>query len=202
MNITILGTGNIGGTLGKKWSAAGHPVVFGTRDPGSPKSAALAAAMPGASIQSVETAIRHGEAILIATPWAAVPEIASAHAAGLDGKLIFDATNNFGGPVINSLSALEQAAPRASIYRAFNSLGWEIFAAPIVNGAQADMFYSGPDGDTRAVAETLIAEIGVRPVWVGGNERIALVDNLGALWVNMVFRQGWKRRTALKTLSE
>ena len=32
MKIAVLGAGNIGGTLGKKWLAAGHEVVFGVRD--------------------------------------------------------------------------------------------------------------------------------------------------------------------------
>ena len=32
MNIGILGSGNVGGTLGKRWEAAGHQVTFATRD--------------------------------------------------------------------------------------------------------------------------------------------------------------------------
>ena len=37
MKIAIVGTGNIGGTLGGKWAAAGHEVVFGTRQAGAEK---------------------------------------------------------------------------------------------------------------------------------------------------------------------
>jgi 8-hydroxy-5-deazaflavin:NADPH oxidoreductase len=40
MQIAILGAGNIGRTLGAKWAAAGHAVVFGVRDPGSDKARA------------------------------------------------------------------------------------------------------------------------------------------------------------------
>ena len=32
MRIAVIGKGNIGGTLGSKWRAAGHDVVYGTRD--------------------------------------------------------------------------------------------------------------------------------------------------------------------------
>ncbi|MGC1752755.1 MAG: NAD(P)-binding domain-containing protein [Trebonia sp.] len=32
MKIAVIGKGNIGGTLGSKWRAAGHDVVFGARD--------------------------------------------------------------------------------------------------------------------------------------------------------------------------
>lgn len=33
MHIGILGAGRIGGTLGGRWAAAGHDVLFGVRDP-------------------------------------------------------------------------------------------------------------------------------------------------------------------------
>ena len=31
MRIAVIGKGNIGGTLGSKWRAAGHDVVYGAR---------------------------------------------------------------------------------------------------------------------------------------------------------------------------
>ena len=34
MRIAVIGKGNIGGSLGSKWIAAGHDVVFGARDGG------------------------------------------------------------------------------------------------------------------------------------------------------------------------
>jgi predicted dinucleotide-binding enzyme len=33
MKIAIIGSGNVGSALAEKWSAAGHAVVFGTREP-------------------------------------------------------------------------------------------------------------------------------------------------------------------------
>ena len=201
MKIAILGAGNIGGTLGKKWLANGHNVIFGVRDANSPKTLQAVESAKGAAVTNLAEAIARAEVILFSTPWVTVPEIASANANELDGKIILDATNNFAGPVINNLSALEKAAPNGKIYRAFNSLGWELFANPTVGGEQVDLFYSGPDGETRPMVERLIAEIGLQPVWIGDNDRIALVDNLGALWVNMVFRKVWKRQTALKVIS-
>ena len=41
MKIAIIGAGNVGGTLGRAWVKAGHEVMFGVRDPSSPKVAAL-----------------------------------------------------------------------------------------------------------------------------------------------------------------
>ena len=39
--IAVLGAGKVGGTLGKKWLAAGHEVTFGVRDPGSSRLQSL-----------------------------------------------------------------------------------------------------------------------------------------------------------------
>lgn len=33
LSIAVLGAGNIGGTLGRKWVGAGHQVAFGVNDP-------------------------------------------------------------------------------------------------------------------------------------------------------------------------
>jgi predicted dinucleotide-binding enzyme len=201
MKIAILGAGNIGGALGKIWLAAGHEIRFGVRDADSGKTKQALEEAKGAQAVSTSEAIAFGEVVLFSTPWATVAEIASANSKTLDGKIIMDATNNFMGPVINNLSALQSAAPNSKIFRAFNSLGWELFAESAISDQPVDMFYSGPDGEIRAQVHGLIGEIGVNPIWVGDNDRIQLVDNMGALWVNMVFQRGWKRRLAFKAVT-
>lgn len=201
MKIAILGAGNIGGTLGKKWLAAGHEVIFGVRNSHSAKTSA-ALENVGGKIRAVDVdeALRFGQVILVSVPYSAVPELLTAHAAGMENKTILDATNNFAGPVINNLERIKEKVPSATLYRAFNSLGWEIFANPQFGQVQVDMFYSGPDGAQRQMIEGLITEIGVRPIWVGDNDRATIVDNIGALWVTLVFQRGRSRRIALKLL--
>ena len=200
MQIAILGVGNIGATMGKKWANAGHPVVFGARDANSPKAQALRQAFPSAKIDSVDNALVNADVILVATPHSTVAAIAKQHAAAFAGRIVIDATNNFGSPVVNNLAAIQSAAPTAHVFRAFNSLGWEIFAHPIYNGQAVEHFYCGPDDLNRPTVDKLIAEIGVRPVWVGGNEMIHVVDALGSLWVTLVFQRGYPRNLALKLL--
>ncbi len=41
MNIGIIGAGNVGGALGKRWTATGHKVKFGVRDANKPEVVAL-----------------------------------------------------------------------------------------------------------------------------------------------------------------
>jgi predicted dinucleotide-binding enzyme len=202
MKIAILGAGNIGRTLGVKWAAAGHEVVFGVRDVGSPKVAEAVAAT-GGKVKQVSTgdAIQFGEVVLFAIPWGAVAPVVSEHQKALEGKILIDATNQFGALVVNNLEAFETYVPTAQVYRAYNSLGWEIFESPEFGSVVADLFYSGPDGASRTRMEELIRDSGLEPVWVGDNDRIQLVDNIGSLWVTLAFRQGYGRGVAFKLLS-
>ena len=71
MKIAILGTGRVGGTLGRKWAQAGHAVVFGTRDAGSEKVLALVAEVGhGAAAAGHREAAATADVILLAVPWA------------------------------------------------------------------------------------------------------------------------------------
>jgi predicted dinucleotide-binding enzyme len=203
VKIGIIGAGNIGGTMGKKWAKAGHEIVFGVRDVDSPKVRSLLEEIDGkASAASVGEACIEVEVVLLATPHAAVAEVVRANAPALDGKIIIDATNNFRAPVVNNIGVISRSVPRAIIFRAFNSLGWEVFARPRFEESVADHFYCGPDGEARTLVEGLIAEVGVRPVYVGGLEAAPVVDALGILWVTLVSQRGRDRHLALKLLTD
>jgi predicted dinucleotide-binding enzyme len=203
MKIAVLGAGNIGGTIGRKWAAAGHEVIFGVRDTGSTKVRTLLAEIDsGAKAASVPEAVVSAEVILLSIPHAAVAETVRANATALEGKIIIDATNKFGAPVINNIAVIQAAVSNAKIYRAFNSLGWEVFAQPKIGEIAADHFYCGPDGEGRVLIEGLIADVGVRPVYVGGLETAPTVDALGTLWVTLVFQRGMSRHSAFKLLTD
>jgi predicted dinucleotide-binding enzyme len=102
---------------------------------------------------------------------------------------------------MNSLATFREHTPRARIFRAFNSLGWENFADPLFDGTPADLFYCGPDGEARTVIERLIAEIGLHPLYLGDVEQVGLVDSVGSLWFALVFGQGKGRHLAFKVLT-
>ena len=69
MNIAIIGSGHIGGTLGTVWAAKGHHVMFGSRNPQSEKIRALLLTAGGnAQAGSVREAIAFGDVILLAVP--------------------------------------------------------------------------------------------------------------------------------------
>lgn len=201
MNITVLGTGNIGGTLGRKWSAQGHQVVFGTREPAALKVRALLAEMGGrATAVTLPHAASQADVVLFAIPGRAVGETIAQLGGQLNGKILIDATNNVGQQPMNSLALLRQAAPDSPLFRAFSTLGWENFADPVIDGQQVDLFYCGAAGEGETAVKGLIADIGLRPVYVGGLEQVELIDALTRLWFALAMQQGKGRRLAFKVL--
>ena len=203
MNIAILGAGNIGRTLGKKWAAAGHAVTFGVRNPADPKYQAVVDHTGGeSSLATLAEAAAAGEVIVLAIPGGAVDDFTAAHGETLSGKIILDATNRVGAAELNNFAVVTAAAPDAKLYRAFSTLGWENFETPEFSGQQVDLFYCGDDGDSQAIVEALIAEVGLQPVYVGGREQIGVVDGLTRLWFALAFQQDYGRRLAFKMLTE
>lgn len=203
MKISIIGTGNIGRTLGLKWAAEGHTVKFGARNAADPKHQVLLEAGEGkVTVAPMAEAAGLGEVVLLAVPGSAVEALVAECGDALAGKIIIDATNQIGQAEMNGLGAIAARAPSARLFRAFNSLGWENFDDPRLGGNQIDLFFCGDGGDARQKVESLIADVGLRPVYVGNREQVAVVDNLTKLWFALAFGQGHGRRLAFKMLAE
>src|SRR5262245_22104336 len=144
MKIAIVGTGNIGGTLGKKWVNAGHAVRFGARDPLKAEVKALLESLGDkASALSIAAAIAFAEVVVFAIPGGAMDATVAEHARALDGKWVIDTTNKVGAATMNSFAAFAKHTPHAAVYRAFNIYGWENFRDSDFAGERASLFYCG-----------------------------------------------------------
>ena len=185
--IAVIGSGNIGETVGEAWRRAGHEVVYASRSSAPPRTVPIADAIAGA------------EVVLLAVPGGAVPQLLAEHGQALEGRVVIDATNDVGGERLHHADTYAQSAPGARFARAFNTLGFEMFAQPSVGGEVADLFWCGPED---AGVEQLIADVGLRAVRVGDIEAIDVVDGVCRLWLTLVFRQGHPRRLAFRTLTD
>jgi predicted dinucleotide-binding enzyme len=202
MDITILGAGHIGGTLGQKWASAGHEILYGVRDPESKRaSVKFDDDTVGITFATVGEAVEKGDVVLLAVPGAAAADLIREHGAAFGNKIVIDATNNLQAEKAHAFEAIVEAAPNAVLFRAFNTLGWENFAQPIFDGLPADMFYCGADEpEAQAVVENLIKDVGLRPVRVGGLDQVDVVDGVLHLWITLAHRQGLGRHLAFKML--
>ncbi len=206
MDIAIIGAGNIGSTLGKRWATRGHTIIYGVRDPAAGKVAALLNETAGAArATSAADAAALGEVVLFSVPGRSMDEMVAALGPLLADKIVIDAANKVGEVTMDSLEALRRHAPDARLYRAFNTLGWENFAEPELDGQTIDLFYCGEGGSSQAIVDQLVSDIGLRPVYIGETEKSVLLDGLTRLWFTLVFDQGrggGSRRVALKMLGD
>ncbi len=192
MKITVVGTGFIGGVLGRALAESGHDVTFASRHPEDDDVAGTT----GARVSSVAEGLSSADVVLLALPGPSVADLVAEHGPALAGKLVIDATNQMGAPVANARASLPPATRYA---RAFNTLGGENMAEPTFpDGQRADMFFSAPDGD-RPVVEEVISGVGLRPIYLGSDQE-ALVDGMFQVWVALAFNQGRGRRLAFKLL--
>jgi predicted dinucleotide-binding enzyme len=186
IRIAVIGAGNIGRTLGTKWATAGHHILYGVRAPSAPETVSIADAVASA------------EVVLLAVPGAAAKDVLATLGEALTGKVVIDATNDIQGT--GKLHALEELTDGAHPVRAFNTLGWENYADPVFDGVTADLFYAAEQGHAKQVAERLIADVGLRPVWLGGLDTFDLVDSLTQLWFTLALHRQRGRRLAFKML--
>jgi 8-hydroxy-5-deazaflavin:NADPH oxidoreductase len=190
--IAVIGAGKIGGTLGSAWQRAGHDVTFGVREPMDRDAGS------DQRFGTPEDAIRAAEAVVFAVPGAAMDATVPDLERALRGKVIVDATNRVGHTPAHSAALQKIATETTPVYRAFNSLGFENFRDPHYGSDVADLFYAGPDGPGRMLVETLISDIGLRPIYVGDDPEI--VDNVLRLWFALSSGQKMGRGVAFKVL--
>jgi 8-hydroxy-5-deazaflavin:NADPH oxidoreductase len=196
MKIAILGTGNVGSALGKRWAAKGHTILFGSRDPHSPKVRQLVLdAGPTASAHLPAEAAGGAEVLLLATPFHSTQEYLRGLA--LNGKILIDATNPLGEGLKlitwSDSSAAEQIAGwaiGARVVKAFNSTGSGNMANASYGETRPALFYCGDDPDAKAVVKQLAEESGFAPVDSGPLSSARLLEPLGGLWVTLAYLQG------------
>jgi 8-hydroxy-5-deazaflavin:NADPH oxidoreductase len=176
LKIGIIGSGHIGSTIGSLWVKAGHPVMFSSRHPEelAPLVQELGAL---AKAGSVADAIAFGDAILIAVPYKAYPQIGQDYGSQLKGKVVLDAGNATAardGEILNEVReegigvTSAKYLPGARIVRAFNAISYKVFASEANrSGDRMAIPLAGDDKDALTVASNLVHDAGFDPVIVG-----------------------------------
>lgn len=183
MKIGIIGSGRIGGTVGRLWARAGHSVLFSSRHP--ERLAALADEVGhGAQAGTIRDAAQHGDVVLLSVPWTAV-ESALAEAGPLGGKIVIDTTNQWSHTGLVELpggvSSTEFNARRAGgarLVKAYNTLtsGFQAQSAGRSGPARVVMPYAGADAEAKRVVAGLIDDSGFAPFDVGGWEMARYIE--------------------------
>lgn len=204
MQITVLGAGRIGGSLGRKWAFSGHQVTFAVHDPESPSVENLRQqGIPNVQFRPLAGATTGANVVLLATPFAVAKEVLEA-VGGCPGQVLIDATNALPAPPAGYRSgaqALADWAPHAKLVKAFNSTGADNLANPNYGGIAIDTYVCGDDPMAKEVTMALAGEAGFTSVDVGGLDQAELLEGLARLWIQLAYGQNRGVQIAFKLLS-
>jgi len=194
MRIAIIGAGSVGGTLARRWAEAGHEICLGLRKPEDPKYAKLEVERA-----SVKDAAASSDIIVLATPWPATEEAIRA-CGSLTAKRLIDCTN----PLQPDLSGLTHSgddsggeqvkrwAVGAHVAKAFNSVGANIMADPVLEGRRAVMPVCGDDA-AKSIAIQLSESLGFETIDAGPLESARFLESLALVWISAAYRWGLGR---------
>jgi predicted dinucleotide-binding enzyme len=161
MNITVIGRGNVGGGLAARWRRAGHDVQELGKDGGDASSA---------------------EAVLLAVPSNAIAD-ALGKVSGLEGKVVVDATNAFGGrnEQFPSLAHEVKSIVGGPVAKSFNLNFARLYDQIDDQPERSGNLYAADD-EAREIVEQLSRDAGYEPVYAGDLDKArALEDFLGPL---------------------
>ena len=208
MKISVLGTGRVGGTLGRRWAQCGHQVTFGSRQPQSEKVVKLLSEA-GANAKAVfySNAVSDSDIVVYAAPWPCAQQLLS-ELGSLHDKILVDCTNpltaDFTGlDVGHNTSAAERIAGWAvgsRVVKAFNNVSSAIMSNPLFGEQRATMFYCGDDKPAKLVVKQLAEEIQFDPVDAGPLKIARYLEPFAMLYIQLAVKEGWGSHCAFKIM--
>lgn len=188
MKIGIIGSGNMGRSLGILWAEQGHEVFFSSR---TTKKGEEVAEIAGQTAQggSNDEAAAFGEVLLYTVRGVHPTEVFSSTSI-LDNKILIDCNNqeipeNFDYPAITQSLAEKLAAevPNAKVVKAFNTMAQELFelAPTPLKNHNVSVFVAGDDESAKQTVIQLAQEIGFQSINCGELRHARLIESAGDL---------------------
>jgi predicted dinucleotide-binding enzyme len=207
MQIAVIGTGSVGGTLGRRWAELGHSVRFGVRNLSDEKTKSMAAAIKGdAKLATIADAAKGADVVVLATPYAANKD-ALAAAGDLSGKILIDVTNPIGpnfslavGLTSSGAEEVAKLAPRAKVYKAMNQVGFEVMANPVFTAGKPVMFVAGDEAAGKKVVLDLVSSLGFEAIDAGELAIARLIEPYAMLWIHLMASRNQGRNFAFSVL--
>nr|WP_315176581.1 NAD(P)-binding domain-containing protein [uncultured Flavobacterium sp.] len=204
MNIAIIGSGNVGGALAKKWIEAGHSILIGARFPLSDKNIELGRIIGEDSFTSIENAVKLSDIILLSTPAMQTVDVVKS-LSDTTGKIIIDAMNIVMGygphSYNNTTDAIIDNTKTKDVVKCFNTTGFNNMANTNYGGMSLDLFVAGDSKTGVSVAIKLAKDAGFEECYhIGGNDKFELMEQFAWFWINLAMFQGQGREIGFKLL--
>ncbi|WP_437882050.1 NADPH-dependent F420 reductase [Pseudomonas sp. LRF_L74] len=197
MNITVIGTGNMGSAFVSQLSKAGHAVRVTGRDIG--KARDLAARHAHAQAHEASTALGDSEVIIVATAYQ--DAIQALRGLGdISGRVVIDITNPLSADYMSltighDSSAAEEiarAVPEVQLVKAFNTLFAQVLAdGPLfADGQRGSVFVASDSERARQSAISLALSLGFDSIDAGPLRNARYLEPLAGLNIYLGYGAG------------
>ncbi len=202
MKIGIIGSGNIGGNLGKHWARAGHEVLFTSRHPQQLNQLVKEAGGKARAVSLDQAWEADADVYLLAVPFKAIDQLAELYAGEYKNKVIIDATNPYPKRDGEMAQKVRDSNTNASEYtamkfgtaktaKAFNT----IYAEHLRDNAfrKTDKMaipFAAQDDESKRITQQLIEDIGFEPVYIGELKDTHIMDPEQKLYGKSTNRRG------------
>lgn len=199
MKLGIIGSGNIGGSIGKWASKFGYEVTFSARNIKHAEEAAKEAGN-NSKYGNSHNAVSSADLVLLAVPYTAVKDVLKEIGPELRGKILIDATNPLNqdysglsiGFTTSAAEEIQKMVPEAKVVKAFNSVFSSIYESQHseLSGKKIAVFYAGDDSSAKAKTAELITKLGFEAVDAGGLQSARTIEPLAMLNITLGYAQG------------
>jgi 8-hydroxy-5-deazaflavin:NADPH oxidoreductase len=201
MNISILGTGNIGAKLGKLLLENSYTVYYGSRRADNVSSN---------NIVTYQKAIEKSDIIILAIPYFSVSENLRPVKQWLRNKIIIDATNPLNADWSPLLLGQENSAgeeiyrllDESKVVKCFNT----VFADNMTNegtkmfNTLITAFLCGDDEDANKQVASIAKAINFEPLIVGGIKYARYLEAMAHMNIQLAIGKGYGTKVAYKYL--
>lgn len=190
--VAVIGTGDMGDSLGPRFAELGYRVVYGSRSPESDKVKALVSKTGNnASATTQMGAAQQGDIILTLVPWPAMETVAQ-NLGNLDGKIVIDVSMPFeqgedGYPkhLLDTSSAemIQGWNPGAKVVKTLGTMGSHLIDDPTTEGGLVTIPVASDHKDAKEKVAGIVAAMGLDPVDFGPLRMARQIENLQMIYM-------------------
>ncbi len=174
--VAIIGTGDMGDSLGPRFAELGYSVVYGSRYPDGEKAQGVRQLTgPNARVTSQREAAQAAEIVVLAVPWPAMETVAQ-NLGSLDGKIVIDisfpheqADDGYYQSMVETSSAemIQQWNPGARVVKTFALQASYVIDDPGVVGGPVSIPIASDDREAKEQVANIIVAMGLDPIDAG-----------------------------------
>jgi hypothetical protein len=211
MLLNIVGSGNMARALTARAVFGDHQVRL--MNPHLDSARALASDLrqrfSGSDIQVVER-IEPADLTVLAVPYPTVLQVAESIRDDLADQVVVDICNPVDHATFDALAVppgtsaaeqIQQAAPRARVVKAFNTIFADLLEAGEGGGEPLDVFIAGDDDAAKLMVSQFASSTDMRPMDMGPLRRARELEAFEFLHMTLQQRLGLNQQSAIKILS-